>query len=390
MPLKLDVFGSSDVGRKRANNEDHFLVVDFGTTGVYQTSLGTLGLPDHLAKPGEPRTPRSRRSSGDRQPDISGGDAAESAPPILSGQLLAVSDGMGGHAAGERASQVAIQSVLQSLASRASDRIREALGGVAPRREAQSPPGSPAPKPDGLPGSLSEAPCGGASGNSYHAFHAASKPTPSGFSAAEASSPHDLPALLQAAVARAQGDLEADAARFPEHAGMGATLTVVYVAWPDFFVAHVGDSRCYLLRDGRLQRLTTDHTLGELYRQTSGLPETEGEEGAYSHILWNVLGTDGDQAEPDLLAGRLAPGDRLLICSDGLSRDVPPAKLADLLALPCSAKRICRGLIKAAIDAGGRDNVTAIVARFDERRAGDSLDHETRLEDDTCLYDEAS
>lgn len=163
-----------------------------------------------------------------------------------------------------------------------------------------------------------------------------------------------------AAVEHCQDRLRQVAARKGASASMGTTLTLVLVQWPDAFVAHVGDSRCYLWRDGRLQQVTRDHTLAEQLRQRHGRAAA----AQFEHVLVNAIG--GDAKPPDVEGHRLrlSTGDRLLLCTDGLSGELPAPTIAGLLGGARSATEACHRLVSGAIEAGGRDNVTAIVAFF--------------------------
>jgi PPM family protein phosphatase len=167
---------------------------------------------------------------------------------------------------------------------------------------------------------------------------------------------------LKAALAYCQQRVNAEGERMPGRRGMGTTLTMAYLCWPRLFVVHVGDSRGYLLRRGRLWQVTRDHTLARQLADEGGLQGPEG--SRWSHVLWNVVGGGSDDLAPEAYRANLALGDTLLLCTDGLTRHVPDAEIARLLADDCPSRETCRRLIDAANAAGGTDNITAVVARF--------------------------
>jgi PPM family protein phosphatase len=145
----------------------------------------------------------------------------------------------------------------------------------------------------------------------------------------------------------------------PETAGMGTTLTAVALHG-DYLVANIGDSRTYLLRDGELRQLTRDDSyLQELLDSGAVTPEA-----ARTHPRRNVVTAALDGAPGRAAAIARVParaGDRLLLCSDGLSDVLDEPRIAALLAYP-DATRAADALVRAALDAGARDNVTAVVA----------------------------
>ncbi len=152
-----------------------------------------------------------------------------------------------------------------------------------------------------------------------------------------------------------------------EQAGMGTTLTAVYVGEDEVAVAHVGDSRAYCLRDGELLRLTDDHSLvDELIREGRLTPE-EAEEHPQRSIITRALGPE-ETVEVDTRSFRARAGDLYLLCSDGLTSMVGEARLAELLRQHAHARLRDAGeaLIAEANRAGGRDNITVILLRLEE------------------------
>jgi len=144
--------------------------------------------------------------------------------------------------------------------------------------------------------------------------------------------------------------------------GMGTTLTGAYLVGGNLFVVHVGDSRCYLFREGRLQQITRDHTLAQELADAGRISQEEASRHRMRNELTRYIGgSDGNiQAEVHWLP--LVPGDRILLCSDGLSGMVPDDEIARQLTEHHDADTACQSLLGAALEAGGRDNVTLIVA----------------------------
>jgi serine/threonine protein phosphatase PrpC len=150
-----------------------------------------------------------------------------------------------------------------------------------------------------------------------------------------------------------------------EHAGMGTTLTAVYVGEQEVAIAHVGDSRAYCLRDGELLRLTDDHSLvDELIRQGKLTPE-EAVEHPQRSVITRALGPE-PEVEIDTRSYRARDGDVYLLCSDGLTTMVPDAPLAAILLAHPRLRDAGEALIAAANEAGGRDNITVVLLRVEE------------------------
>lgn len=137
---------------------------------------------------------------------------------------------------------------------------------------------------------------------------------------------------LRRAVERADAHLHATAEDVPELEGMGCTLTLALCIGPRAYVAHVGDSRCYLLRDARLERLTTDHTAAaELVRQGKLTP-AEASRHRSRHVITNAVGGHRPGVEVELRCADVRPGDDLLLCSDGLTGALTEEEIAATLA----------------------------------------------------------
>ena len=223
------------------------------------------------------------------------------------GQLLVVADGMGGHAAGQKASSVALDHLISQLL------------------------------------------------NTVHWFLQVEHDCEDDFI-------DSLKELLRQAHARILAEA---AATDQSQAGMGTTLTMAHVVWPRMYVVHAGASRCYLIRDGHCEQLTTDHTLAHQLVEAGGLAKEEEQTSRWSNVLYNVLGGSGEQ---ELLAEvsrtDLREGDTILLCSDGLTKYLTADDLVRANErYPDDVEGICRELIKQANKAGGEDNITVVVCR---------------------------
>jgi PPM family protein phosphatase len=172
-------------------------------------------------------------------------------------------------------------------------------------------------------------------------------------------------AQFQKALREADTRILEKAAESPELTGMGTTLTVAYFLGEDLCIVHVGDSRAYVWRDGELHQLTRDHTLmDELVRKGQLRPD-EVAGHRLRHVITNVVGGPDEGVEVEAHALRVEAGDRLLLCSDGLTEMVPHEVIAAVLLAEPDPEVACTKLMAHANDAGGRDNVTAVVVRFD-------------------------
>lgn len=272
MRAKSDCFGMTDIGRKREINQDQFLIAELNKSMLVQAT--SLKLDDQS------------RLYGSAQ-----------------GLLMLVADGMGGHAAGERASSIAVDHLVERLL------------------------------------------------NSVHWFFRLDGDTEGDFL-------EDLKGLLAEAHQRIldEGVLHAD------RKGMGTTLTMAYVIGPRLYVVHAGDTRCYLIRRGNVERLTVDHTLARQMVESGGMQPEDEAGSRWSNVLWNVLGGNGgEKLTAEVRKADLEVGDAIVLCSDGLYRYLDDAKLASLIANASAADQACAALIQLANEAGGEDNITALV-----------------------------
>ncbi len=228
--------------------------------------------------------------------------AAAGANVGLSGTLLMVADGMGGEGGGDVASCVAINTVASYLLNR-------------------------------MPWTTALA-------------------TPDGAGAAGMDGPLTSALVVGDACVR----LAAAHSTTPR---MGTTLTMALVIGPMLYLAHVGDTRCYLLRAGQFSRLTTDHTVAQKVTDETSEPVAPASE--LHQVLWNSLGGVANLPEPQIIELKLEDNDRLLFCSDGLTKHVSDQRILATLTSGANSV-VCERLVALANEAGGSDNVTVLVA----------------------------
>ena len=277
--IRLRIFGRTDVGRVREHNEDNFLIADL--------------------------TRRSRTlQEQDRLQPI--GDH---------GTVLAVCDGMGGAAAGEVASELAVNIIYEKLAEAEAPKDRD-----------------------------------------------------------------DLARRLVRAVEAAGLRIYSEAKLDRQHRGMGTTATVAALVDSHLFLAQVGDSRAYLLRGDRLVQVTRDQSLVNQLIEAGQLTEEEAENFEHNNIILQALGT-ADTVQVDLTFVELRRGDAIMLCSDGLSGMVRFDDIRETLVNNPEPFDACRVLVEKANNAGGHDNITCIVGRFE----GDGL-REPSPEDQQVRY----
>jgi len=150
----------------------------------------------------------------------------------------------------------------------------------------------------------------------------------------------------------------------PSLSGMGTTLTIAATLGPNLLLYHIGDSRCYLYREGRLHRLTRDHTYAQDLADAGRIDPAAVHGHKLRHVLTRVVGKGSGKADADIQSLPLADGDMLMLCTDGLTDLVDDNLIADALARPRPPEATCRALVDLALEAGGTDNVTVILARY--------------------------
>ena len=262
----VHVFGRTDVGRTREHNEDAFVVADL------------------------------TRGNATLQPDVRTHEVGDR------GTLFMVADGMGGAAAGEIASAMAIEVVLRELS--------EALAtDIAPDTQQYA-------------------------------------------------------TALKRSTAAANQQIHTFALEHPEFRGMGTTATIACVLSDTLYLAQVGDSRAYLVRDGVAQQITKDQSLMQKLIEAGELTEEEAEQSERRNIILQALGPES-QIKVDLTFQTVRRNDVLVICSDGLSGQVRIDEIARVVTDEPDLMVVCKRLIDRANENGGPDNITVIAARFD-------------------------
>jgi protein phosphatase len=277
-------------------------------------------------------------------------------------RLYVVADGMGGHSAGEVAAQIAVKAIhdfIQKSVDRDATRSLRSLqsmvaagaGGGGGRDGAASGPSGPEPP--------AEAP-GPAPASTAPASAVETRPIEA---SEERLARHSR--LLEMAVRRAHDNVLTAISKDGSLHGMGTTVVGLLLAGPTAAVAHVGDSRAYRLRDGRLDQLTQDHTW--VHEQVvAGLLSNEQ---ARSHPLKNVV-TRALGGESDVLVDvrevQVQPGDFYLLCSDGLTGMLSDADIRDRIGSGRSLHEICRSLVNEANARGGLDNVTVVLLAVED------------------------
>ena len=174
---------------------------------------------------------------------------------------------------------------------------------------------------------------------------------------------------LQSAVFQANLAIFQSAQEHPEQRGMGATITVGWINGTKLSIAHVGDSRAYLLRTGSLQQLTNDHSLVAEQVRRGILTPQQAEESDMQSVLLRALGAH-PEVEVDVEETELLPRDVLLFCSDGLTRMVTEPEIAGKLQAETDPATAAQKLIDFANERGGLDNVTVIVVRIQDESKG--------------------
>ena len=269
-PVVVHVFGRTDVGRTREHNEDAFVVADL------------------------------TRQNATLQPEVRTHTVGER------GSLFMVADGMGGAAAGEIASQKAIDVVLQELMY--------------------------------------------------------------GFGEHEAPDKETFAAALKRSTSAANSAIHTFALEHPEYRGMGTTATIATVLGDSLYLAQVGDSRAYLVRDGHAKQITKDQSLMQKLIEAGEITEEEAEQSERRNIILQALGPEAN-IKVDLTHQQVRIGDVLIICSDGLSGQVKTEEIGRVATEESDLMSVCKRLIDRANENGGPDNITVIAVRF----AGEGL-----------------
>ncbi len=151
----------------------------------------------------------------------------------------------------------------------------------------------------------------------------------------------------------------------PAHKGMGCTADMMALSDQGFVVGHLGDSRTYRFRDGRLKQLTHDHSLIQDQIDRGLIAEETARQHPLRNVILKAVGIDEDPAL-DIIRGRTCPNDQFLLCSDGLTDMVEDDALGDVLRSPASASEKIDQLIDLALAGGGKDNITVVLMDIEE------------------------
>ncbi len=168
--------------------------------------------------------------------------------------------------------------------------------------------------------------------------------------------------VLESAIAAANQRVHAHAEKDAALHGMGTTLVALAIGGDRALIGNVGDSRCYLFRDGRLTRQTHDHSLVDEQVRLGQLTQDEAEHSPLRNVITRAIGTQVSVAA-DIAELHLHPGDLLMLCSDGLTKELSDDSIAGMMADTPDPDDLCAQLIAAAKAAGGHDNVTAVIVR---------------------------
>jgi protein phosphatase len=143
---------------------------------------------------------------------------------------------------------------------------------------------------------------------------------------------------------------------------------MVCIRWPRAYMIHVGDSRCYRLRNGELELLTVDQTMAQAMVESGALSPDQAERSALKHVLYSAIG--GSRAEPYTFATDLEWNDVMLLCTDGLTKHVSDAEIREALRNCTDAKVTAEALLQLVLDRGASDNTTVVIGRLRRPPAG--------------------
>jgi protein phosphatase len=178
---------------------------------------------------------------------------------------------------------------------------------------------------------------------------------------------HEQNALFQElrlALQRADSDVLARADADPKLFGMGTTLTMAYSVGTDLFVAHAGDSRAYLYRAGKLERITSDHTFAQVLVDAGTISPEDARAHPHRHVITNVVGGPNPGVEVEVHRLSLTNGDLVLLCTDGLTEYIRDPELAEILSQSANPDQAAGRLIDAVLSRAAEDNVTVALARY--------------------------
>jgi serine/threonine protein phosphatase PrpC len=171
----------------------------------------------------------------------------------------------------------------------------------------------------------------------------------------------DFPRALESAAREVHVELIRQTENDPALSGMATTLTLWIGMWPRSYILQVGDSRCYILRDGELTQLSRDQTMAQDLIDSGILTQTDAYRTRWVNVLSSAIG--GSQNTPVVSYLHQVWGTVGLLCSDGLTKHVSDERIRERLRAMTSAKQVCEALVQDALDGGGSDNITVVVGR---------------------------
>ncbi|MBD2021825.1 Stp1/IreP family PP2C-type Ser/Thr phosphatase [Leptolyngbya sp. FACHB-36] len=174
----------------------------------------------------------------------------------------------------------------------------------------------------------------------------------------------ESPALLKDALLEANQRILQDQRRHPERSDMGTTIVVLVFRDEQSWCAHIGDSRLYRLRGSKLDQITEDHTWVARAMRSGEITSDQARVHPWRHVLAQCLGRE-DLSQLDVQSLQVQPGDRLLLCSDGLTEELPDQFIASQLKTIRACDKAATALVNAAKDRGGRDNITVVIVACD-------------------------
>lgn len=178
---------------------------------------------------------------------------------------------------------------------------------------------------------------------------------------AESHDPQAFPRLLEEAALACHASLQERSNEDAEAKGFATTLTLFLGLWPHAYVLHVGDSRCYVFRDGELTQISRDQTMAQDLVDAGALTQEKAKATKWADVLSSAIG--GQEAEPVVSKIVRKWGTVILLCSDGLTKHVSDERIAQHLGSLTSAKQTCEDLLQDALDDGGTDNITIVIGR---------------------------
>ena len=187
--------------------------------------------------------------------------------------------------------------------------------------------------------------------------------------------------MMETSVMAAHDAIVGKAKRERRLAGMGTTVTSVALVAGYWVLAHIGDSRAYLLHDGRLIRMTSDHSYVQHLIDTGRISEAEARNHPQRNVVMRVLGDFDIDSSPDIAIRKAHPADRWLLCSDGLCGVLEDSTLQEVLSACSDQEECAQQLVSMALRAGSTDNVTAVIADATLALDADAFDlpHQTPL-----------